>query len=90
MHAQRPHRIPRRPQLPNRLILPNIPQSHLSVPAPRDQLSKPAALHVDARDPLLVAAPVLHHRHGRLLARVEDADGAVAVAGAEDVAGYLV
>jgi len=45
---------------------------------------------VDVGDPLLVAAPVLHHRRRGFLARVEDADGAVAVAGAEDVAGDLV
>jgi len=45
---------------------------------------------MDTRDPLLVAAPMLDHGHGGFFASVEDADGAVAVAGAEDVAGYLV
>ncbi len=90
MHTQRPHRIARRRNLPHRLILSQIPQLHLAVPASRQQLSEAATLHVDTRDPLLVAAPVLHHRQRWLLARVEDADRAVAVAGAEDVAGYLV
>ena len=90
MHAQRPHRIPRGPHLPHGLLLPNIPQPDLPIPAPTDQFSEAAALHMQTRDPLPVAAPVPHHRHGGLLARVEDADGAVAVAGAEDVAGHLV
>ena len=45
---------------------------------------------MDAGDPLLVSAPVFDHGHGGSFAGVEDADGAVAVAGAEDVAGDLV
>jgi len=33
MHAQRPHRIARRRNLPHRLILSNIPELHLAVAA---------------------------------------------------------
>lgn len=90
MYAQRPHRIPCRLDLPYGLILPDIPQLDLSVPAPGDKFPEAPALHVDAGDPLLVPAPVLHHCHRGFLAHVEDADRAVAVAGAENVAGDLV
>lgn len=41
-------------------------------------------------DPLLVIAPDLDHRHCGPETLIEDADGAVAVAGGEDVAGNLV
>jgi len=90
MHTQRPHRITRRRNLPHRSILPNIPQFDLAIPASRDQFSEAATLHMDVGDPLLVTPPMLHHCHRRLFARVEDANCAVAVAGAEDVAGDLV
>lgn len=90
MHTQRPHRIARRRNLPDGIIFAEIPQFHLAVPASGQQFSEASTLHVDAGDPLLVATPMLHHRHRRFLTSVEDADRAVAVAGAEDVAGYLV
>ena len=90
MHTQRPKRIGRSSNLPNRLILPDIPQLDLAVPAPRHKLPEPAALHVHVCDPLLVFAPHLDHSGLGLLAGVEDADSTVAVASAEDVAGNLV
>ena len=90
MHAQRPHRIARGRNLPHGFVLPNVPQLDLAVPRSADQLPEPTALHVHVGDPLLVLAPAADHGKGGLLAGVEDANGAVAVAGAEDVAGDLV
>ena len=90
MHIQRPHRIPRRHNFPHRIIFPDIPQSDFSIATSTHQFAEATALHVDACDPLLVATPVLDHRHGWSFAGVEDADGAIAVTGAEDVAGDLI
>jgi len=90
MHTQRPQRIPHRPYLPHRPLPPYIPKHNLPIPTPRNQLAESPSLHMHPRDPLLVAAPMLDHGHGGFFASVEDADGAVGVAGAEDVAGYLV
>ena len=90
VHAQSPQRPPRRPQTPHLPTHPDVPQLHLPVPARADQLPHPAPLHVQARDPLLVAAVAANHGVDGLLALVVDLDLAVAEAGNEDVAGDLV
>ena len=88
--TQRPHCVACGRDLPDRVILPDIPQLHLSVPRPADQLPEPTTLHVHVGDPLLVLSPTSNHGQGRLLAGIEDADDAVAVASAKDVASDLV
>lgn len=90
MHTQRPQSICRRSDLPDWIVLPDIPELHLSIPTSRNQFSKATTLHVYVRDPLLMLAP--HFDHSRLgrFPRVEDADSAVAVSGAEDMTGDLI
>ena len=90
MHTQRPHCVTRRRNFPDWVILPDIPQLHFSIPRPTYQLPEPTALHMHVGDPLLVLSPTSNHGLCRLLAGIEDADGAVAIAGAEDVASDLV
>lgn len=90
MHAQSPQCVLRRHYLLNGLLHPDIPQFDLAVPTPRHELSVTSTLQMHISDPLLVLAPAPCHCHGGFQALVEDADGAVAVAGAEDVASYGV
>ncbi len=72
------------------LILPDIPQLDLSIPAPANQFPQATSLHMNVRDPLFMLAPDLDHCQGRLHALIEDADGAITVAADEDVAGDLI
>ena len=61
MHSQRPQRILRRPDRMQRLILPDIPQLDLAVPAPAHEFPQSAPLHMHIRDPLFVFAPDFDH-----------------------------
>ena len=90
MYAQCPHGVARRGNFSHRIIFSNIPQFDFSVPAARHQFSEPASLHVNSRNPLLMPPPMFDHCHCGLFPRVEDSDGPVAVAGAEDVACDLI
>ena len=90
MDAQRPHRVTYRRNLSNRVIFPDVPQLHLSIPRPTDQLPETTTLHVHVGDPLFVLSPTSNHGECGLLAGIKDADGAVAVTGAEDVTSDLV
>ena len=90
MHTQRPHRIRCSHNLPNWIILPDIPKLDLPISTSRDKLSEAPTLHMHISDPLLVLTPTFDHRQLGLFASIKDADSAVAIACAEDVAGYLV
>lgn len=61
MHTQRPHCVARGRNLPNGVLLPNVPQLHLSIPRPTYQLSEPTTLHMHVGDPLLVLSPTSDH-----------------------------
>lgn len=87
MYAQPPHDAPFHGLDSPHLVAPaQIPHLDFPIPAAGDELAQSAALHVHVGDPLLVLLP--KHLHGilRLDALIEDAEGAVAVAGDEDVA----
>jgi hypothetical protein len=74
----------------NRRIHTNVPEPDLAIPGARDEFAHAAALHMDVCDPLLVVAPAFDHGDAGFEALVDEADGAVAEAGSEDVAGDLV
>lgn len=61
MDTQRPHCVTCGRNLANRVILPNIPQLHLSIPRSADQLPKTTTLHMHVGDPLLVLSPTSDH-----------------------------
>lgn len=92
MHAQPPHHGPFLDRFHRADLVPpaQVPQLHLAVAAPGDEFAQAAALHVHVGDPLLVLLPELDHGLLRRGALVEDAEGAVAVAGDEDLAGHGV
>ena len=71
-------------------VFADIPELDLAVAAAGDEFAETAALHVHVRDPLFVGAPAFDHGLLRAEALVENADGTVAVATDEDVAGDLV
>ena len=73
-----------------RLILPDIPQLDLSIPAPANKFPQATSLHMYVRDPLFMLAPDLDHCQRWLHTLIEDAYGAIAVAADEDVAGDLI
>lgn len=59
--TQRSHCVTYGCDFSNGIIFSDIPQLHLSVPRPADQLSESTALHVHVRDPLLVLSPTSYH-----------------------------
>ena len=90
MNTQRSHSVSGGHNLSDWIIFPNVPELYLPISTPRNKLSKAPTLHVHIRDPLLVLAPAFDHSQLGLFASIENADGAVAVTGTEDIAGYLV
>ena len=68
----------------------NVPQLDLTIAAPTDQFSHTATLHMDVRDPLLMAAVAAYHRFRGLLALIKDLDLAVAESGDKNVASNLI
>lgn len=74
----------------DRIIHSEIPQSNLTVPASRDQLSQATTLHVDVGYPLLVLTPDLDHGCRRLEALVENTDRPISESCNEDVSGNLI
>ena len=102
MHAQVPELLmppPIRRQLPRRvhrgdrlqrLFGADVPDHDFAQALGRDELTRAATLHVHARDPAVVLVPDADHGVAPVEAPVVDAEGAVAEAGDEDVAGDLV
>ena len=90
MHRHCPECIPRCNDRPQRLIPPNIPELDLPIATSTNQLSKPSTLHMHVCDPLFMLAPDLDHRLLGTKTLIENADRTIAVAGHEDVTGYLV
>ena len=61
MDTQCPHCVTYSGNLSDRVILSDIPQLHLPIPRPTDQLSETTTLHVHVGDPLLVLSPTSNH-----------------------------
>ena len=60
-----------------------VPELDFAVATAGDEFAETAALHVHVCDPLVVFAPDADHLCGRFEPLIEDADGAIAVAGNE-------
>ena len=90
MHAECAECVARSGYGTDRLVHPDVPEFDFAVSRSRDKFAHSPTLHVQVCDPLFVMTPGFFHRCGRAFALVEDADCTVAVAGYEDVAGYLV
>lgn len=67
-----------------------IPESDLAVTTAGNKFSQATTLHMNVGDPLLVIAPDLDHRGGRLQSLIKDTNGTVAKTGNKDVTGHLV
>ena len=61
MDTQRPHCVTCGRNLPDRVIFPNVPELHLSIPRSAYQLPEPTTLHMHVGDPLLVLSPTSNH-----------------------------
>ena len=88
--TQGPKRIFGRENSGQGVVHAKIPQSDLAVATAGNKFSQATTLHVDVGDPLLVIAPDLDHRGGRLQSLIEDTNSTVTKTGNKDVTCHLV